>query len=95
MRKYETIIIQHPTLDEESIKANLEKFENVITSGGGTVESTDVWGKRKLAYETKKVTEGHHTLLTFNAPAELPKELDRIMRITDGLIRHMICTVEA
>jgi len=78
MKKYETIFIQHPTLDEETLKANIAKFEGVITNGGGTVESTDVWGKRKLAYETKKVTEGHHTLLTF-----------------DGLIRHMICTVEA
>ena len=50
MRKYETIFILHPSLDEEAVKANIEKFKGVIENGGGTVENVDFWGKRKLAY---------------------------------------------
>ena len=90
MRKYETIFILHPSLDEEAVKANIEKFKGVIENGGGTVENVDFWGKRKLAYEIKKVSEGFYTLFNFTANPELPKELDRVFRITDGVIRHII-----
>lgn len=90
MRKYETIFIQHPTLDEEAVKAGVEKFKGVIENGGGVVENVDSWGKRKLAYEIAKVSEGYYTLINFSAEPELPKELDRIFRITDTVIRHII-----
>ena len=90
MRKYETIFILHPSLDEEAVKANIEKFKGVIENGGGTVENVDVWGKRKLAYEIAKVNEGFYTLVEFSAAPELPKELERIFRITDGVMRHIV-----
>ena len=90
MRKYETIFILHPSLDEEAVKANIEKFKGVIENGGGTIENVDFWGKRKLAYEIAKVNEGFYTLINFEANTELPKELDRVFRITDGVIRHII-----
>ena len=90
MKKYETIFILNPAFDEETVKANIEKFKGVIENGGGTVENVDFWGKRKLAYEIKKVSEGYYTLVNFTANPELPKELDRIFRITDGVIRHII-----
>ena len=90
MRKYETIFILHPSLDEEAVKAATEKFKGVIENGGGTVENVDFWGKRKLAYEISKVSEGYYTLVNFTANPELPRELDRIFRITDGVIRHII-----
>lgn len=90
MRKYETIFIQNPILDEEAVKANIEKFKGIIENGGGTVDNVDFWGKRKLAYEIKKVSEGYYTLFNFTAGPELPKELDRVFRITDGIIRHII-----
>ena len=90
MRKYETIFILHPSLDEEAVKANIEKFKGVIENGGGTVENVDFWGKRKLAYEIAKVNEGFYTLINFEANTELPKELDRVFRITDGVIRHIV-----
>ncbi|WP_244834144.1 30S ribosomal protein S6 [Clostridium sp. BJN0001] len=90
MRKYETIFILNPSFDEETVKANVEKFKGVIENGGGTVDNIDAWGKRKLAYEIKKFNEGHYTLIEFTGNAELPKELDRIFRITDGVIRHII-----
>ncbi|MCE9656606.1 30S ribosomal protein S6 [Clostridium celatum] len=94
MRKYETIFILHPSLDEEAVKANIEKFQGVIVNGGGKVENVDFWGKRKLAYEINKVNEGYYTLVNFEANPELPKELDRVFRITDGVIRHIIVKQE-
>ena len=94
MRKYETIFILHPSLDEEAVKANIKKFKGVIENGGGTVENVDFWGKRKLAYEIAKVNEGFYTLINFEANTELPKELDRVFRITDGVIRHIVVKQE-
>lgn len=94
MRKYETIFVMHPSLDAEANKAAVEKFKGVIENGGGTVDNVDDWGKRKLAYEIKKVNEGYYTLINFTAGPELPKELDRIFRITDGVIRHIIVKEE-
>ena len=94
MRKYETIFILHPSLDEEAVKANIEKFKGVIENGGGTIENVDFWGKRKLAYEIAKVNEGFYTLINFEANTELPKDLDRVFRITDGVIRHIVVKQE-
>ena len=94
MRKYETIFILHPSLDEEAVKANIEKFKGVIENGGGTIENVDFWGKRKLAYEIAKVNEGFYTLINFEANTELPKELDRVFRITDGVKRHIVVKQE-
>lgn len=90
MRKYETLFILNPSLEDDTVKANVEKFKGVIENGGGTVDNIDSWGKRKLAYEINKVNEGYYTLINFSADSELPKELDRIFRITDGVIRHLI-----
>lgn len=95
MRKYETIFILHPSLDEEAVKANIEKFKGVIENGGGTVDNVDFWGKRKLAYEINKINEAYYTLVNFTANTELPRELDRIFRITDGVMRHIIVREEA
>ena len=95
MEKYETIYILNQSFDEENVKANIEKFKGVIENGGGTVENVDFWGKRKLAYEISKVSEGYYTLINFTAGTELPRELDRIFRITDGVIRHIIVNEQA
>jgi small subunit ribosomal protein S6 len=94
MRKYETIFILHPSLDEEAVKVNVEKFKGVIENNGGVIENIDAWGKRKLAYEIQKVGEGHYTLINFNSNPDLPKELDRVFRITDSVIRHIIINPE-
>lgn len=94
MRKYETIFVAQPSLDDEAVKALIEKFKGVIENGEGTVENVDFWGKRRLAYEINKVNEGFYTLINFTADAELPKELDRVFRITDGVIRHIIVKEE-
>jgi len=94
MRKYETLFILHPSLDEEAVKANIEKFKGVIESNGGIVDNVDFWGKRKLAYDIKKVSQGYYTLVNFSAEPELPKELDRVFRIADSVIRHIIINPE-
>lgn len=94
MRKYENIFVAHPSLDEEAVKALIEKFKGVIENGGGTIDNVDFWGKRKLAYEIAKVNEGYYTLINFTANPELPKELDRVFGITDGIIRHIIVKEE-
>lgn len=94
MRKYETIFIAHPTLDEDGVNALIERFKGVIENGGGTVDNVDLWGKRRLAYEISKVNEGTYVLMNFESEAELPKELDRIYRITDGVLRHIIVVLE-
>jgi len=94
MRKYETIFILHPSLDEEAVKAGVEKFKGVIENGGGVVDNVDFWGKRKLAYDIKKVSEGYYTLINFSSEPELPKELDRIFRISDNIVRHIIIKEE-
>ncbi len=94
MRKYETLFIIHPSLDEEAVKTTVEKFKGVIENGGGVVDNVDFWGKRKLAYEIKKVNEGSYVLINFSADSELPKELDRVFRISDSIIRHLIVNLE-
>lgn len=94
MRKYETIFILHPSLDEEAVKANIEKFKTVIENAGGAIENVDFWGKRKLAYEIEKISEGYYTLINFNSQPQLPEELDRLFRINDSVIRHIIIKEE-
>ncbi|CDF58987.1 30S ribosomal protein S6 [Thermobrachium celere] len=94
MRKYEALYVLAPNLSEEEVKANVEKFKNVVINGGGEVENIDEWGKRKLAYEIKHMNEGYYVLMNFSGNAELPKELDRVLRISDGVIRHIVVKLE-
>lgn len=94
MNKYETLFILNPSLDEEGINTNVEKFKDVIQNGGGEIENVDLWGKRKLAYEIKKLNEGFYVLINFKADAQLPKELDRVFRISDNIVRHLIVSLE-
>ncbi|GAB2717016.1 30S ribosomal protein S6 [Paenibacillus thermoaerophilus] len=89
MRKYELIYILRPDLDQEGVQSLVEKFQTVIANGG-EVEKVDVWGKRRLAYEIEKHREGYYVLINFSAPAETVSELDRVLKITDEVIRYMI-----
>ena len=86
---YETIFIVDASLEEDAIKALVEKFTNLIAKNG-TVESTDEWGKRRLAYEIDDKTEGYYVLVDFTSDGDFPKELDRQYRITDGILRTII-----
>lgn len=88
MNKYESVIIVNPDLDEVSLKALEDKFTGLINENG-KVESVENMGKRKLAYEIKKFTEGTYVVFTFEAKADLIAELERIYRITDDVIKFI------
>ena len=90
MRKYETMYVIDPTLDEEAVKALIERFSNLITDQGGQIEEIDEWGKRRLAYPLEDHNEGYYVLVNFSAKSDLPAELERVYKITDGILRYLI-----
>ncbi|MDH7568582.1 MAG: 30S ribosomal protein S6 [Armatimonadota bacterium] len=94
MRDYEVTYIIDPSLEEEQVNALVERFANLITTQGGQVTGTDRWEKRRLAYEIKGKREGLYVVMTFRATPEARDELDRQMRITEGVIRHLIVRPE-
>lgn len=87
--KYETVFIVNPNLGEEAIAAIVEKFKTLIEKNG-TIESVDEWGKRRMAYEINDLREGYYTLIQFESAPAFPAELDRIFKITDGVMRSII-----
>ena len=86
---YEAVYILDPALSEEAIAALVAKFKGVVEANG-TVSEVDEWGKRRLAYPINDLMEGYYVLMSFNAAAAIPAELDRVFRITDGVMRSMI-----
>lgn len=89
VNKYESIFIINPDIDEEGTKALVEKFKNLLETSA-QLESIDEWGKRKLAYEIADKSEGYYVLANFSADSQFPHELERIYKITDGIIKYMI-----
>ena len=87
--KYELILVLKTKHDEDKIKELVEKFKALIETEG-TVSEINTWGKRKLAYEINDETEGYYVLYTFEAKPELPKELERVLKITDGVLRSLV-----
>lgn len=86
---YETIMILNTKKTEEELKALVEKFTSLI-SANGTLESVEEWGKRKLAYEIQDESEGYYVFVTFSCTPDFPAELDRVYKITDGVLRTLI-----
>ena len=86
---YEVVYIMDHALGEEAIAAMIEKFKALVETQG-TVAAIDDWGKRRLAYPINDLNEGHYVLMTFTSAPELPAELDRVLKITEGVIRSMI-----
>ena len=93
MNKYESVVIINPKLEEESIKALIAKFSDLINKDG-KVESVDELGLKKLAYEIKKNKEGYYIVLHFEANPELIAELERVYRITDEVIKFIVIKEE-
>ena len=87
--KYEVLYVLNPNLTEEETQAIVEKFKTLIEQNG-TVDEMEEWGKRKLADEINYLTEGYYVLVKFTSGPELPAELDRILGITDGVIRSLV-----
>ena len=86
---YEVVYIMDPALGEEAIAAMIEKFKALVETQG-TVAAIDNWGKRRLAYPINDLNEGYYVLMTFNAAAAIPHELDRLFRINDSVMRSLI-----
>lgn len=86
---YETMLVFNTKLGDEGVKALVEKFKALIEANG-TIESVDEWGKRKLAYAIEDETEGYYVLYTFTCKPDFPAELDRVVKITDGVLRSLI-----
>ena len=93
MNKYESVIIINPNLEEEAIKALIEKISNLINTDG-KVSSVEEIGKKKLAYEIKKNKEGFYVIFKFEANPELITELERVYRITDEVIKFIVVKEE-
>lgn len=95
MRPYEMVVILDPSVEgDEAVDAQLSRFVSVIQSSGGELEKVDKWGKRKLAYEIDGNTEGYYTVVEFKSNSEAVAELDRVLKITDGVIRHLLVRKE-
>ena len=87
--KYEVLYVLNPNLTEEETQGVVEKFKTLIEQNG-TIDEMDEWGKRKLAYEINYLTEGYYVLVKFTSGPEFPAELDRVLGITDGVIRSLV-----
>lgn len=89
MRLYETIFIASPTLTEEQVDELVKQYEGIIAEQGGELLKTDKWGRKKLAYEVQKFSEGYYTLFEMNAGPKLIAELERRFRNNDAVIKFM------
>lgn len=86
---YESIFIISPELEEDEVKSLVEKIKNLIESEG-ELENIDEWGKRKLAYPINDFNEGYYVMMNFAAKPEFPQELERVYKITEGIIKDII-----
>lgn len=86
---YEALFVVDLDLGDEGVKAIIEKFKGMIEAAGKITDVAD-WGKRRLAYPINDKNEGYYTLVTFEAPADFPAELNRVCNITDGMMRVMV-----
>jgi len=95
MNKYEVAVILNPNLEEDALRAEFDTIQAYITRFEGETEKVDSWGKRKLAYEINKTTEGYYYFITFNAPPTAPIELERRLRIRENVVRYLITRKDA
>lgn len=93
MNKYEAIVMFYPDVDAEKRESHFERLKNIITEAG-TISNIDEWGNRKLAYEIQYYKEAYYVLVEFEAEPEAIKEFDRIAKIQDSVMRHMIVRVD-
>jgi small subunit ribosomal protein S6 len=87
---YEMMYLMIPNLEDEAYEAVNQRFSDLIAENGGRIGKIDVWGKRRLAYEINKWREGFYTVIYFEAPADVAKELDRVLKINEDVLRHII-----
>ena len=93
--KYELMFIADPELDERGLKKLTEQYLELVTKEGGSVENTDIWGRRKLAYEIDGKTEGNYVLVNYTTTPEVSAELDRVLNLNESVVRTKILRKDA
>ena len=94
MRPYEIMVILDPTLDARTVAPSLETFLNVVRKDGGSVDKVDIWGRRRLAYEINKKTEGIYAVVNFTATSTATVELDRQLKLSEAVMRTKVLRAE-
>ncbi|MFT4123014.1 MAG: 30S ribosomal protein S6 [Microbacteriaceae bacterium] len=92
--QYELMVILDPEIDERTVAPSLDRFLNVIRNDGGTIDSVDVWGRRRLAYEINKKSEGIYAVVGFTATSAATVELDRQLRLSEAVMRTKVLRAE-
>jgi len=95
MNKYELALVIRPGLEDEAKIAESQKVQDLITRFGGTIDKIDDWGKRRLAYEIKKVNEGFFSFISFEAESSAPAEIESRIRIMENVLRYLIIRKDA
>lgn len=95
MRKYEIMIIIDPAVDERQVPALIEKYTNVVTSEKGVIDNLDIWGKRRLAYEINKKTDGIYVVLQLTCESATVSEVDRLMAIDEKIMRTKVMRTDS
>ncbi len=95
MRHYELMVILDPEVEERAVAPSLDKFLTVVRKGGGSVENVDIWGRRRLAYEIKKKSEGIYAVVNMTADPDLAKELDRQLNLSESILRTKLIRPDA
>ena len=94
MRPYELMVIIDPEVEERTVEPSLDKFLNVVRNEGGTVDKVDIWGRRRLAYDIKKKSEGIYAVVNFTASPAAAAELDRQLGLNETILRTKIIRPE-
>ena len=90
MRTYELMTIHRPALEEDDVRAKVADVEAFLENAGAKLTSTDLWGKRRFAYEIEHLTEGYYSVLTFESEVEAVDGLDRMLSLSDDVLRHKV-----
>lgn len=92
-RQYELLYVLNPSIGEDALESLNQRIQELVTNQGEILE-VDVWGRRRLAYEIEDETEGYYVLINFNSKPDFPNEINRVLRITDNVLRYLVTTVE-
>ena len=92
--QYELMVILDPEIDERTVAPSLDRFLKVITNDGGTIDKVDIWGRRRLAYEIQKKTEGIYAVVSFTGTSEATQELDRQLKLNEQIMRTKVLRAE-
>ena len=95
MRQYEMMVILAPEIEERTVAPSLDKYLSVVTAAGGSDDKVDIWGRRRLAFDIKKKSEGIYAVVDFTATPDTAKELDRQLRLNEAVLRTKILRPDA